>query len=459
MSLLVPAAVAGATSAKPVWRITSLSAPTNFAPGDGTESNDLYVVTVTNFGGAPSGAPIVVSDTLPAGLTYDAMGGYGEEGVQAGDDGRNEIVCSGGPPLSCTDTGALQPGQSLTLLVPVNVAGNAPASVINEVNVSGGGAPSASASETTTIGSTLPGFGFQSFDGSILGADGLPDTQAGSHPYAMTFDLNLNTLPHAEAFGRLDPAGNPKQLTTNLPAGLVVNPNATLTRCTEAQLESDFTGSGPSDPTKGCPDSSAVGTIRVKIGLPGFPLNNPTGLFNMVPPPGVPAELGFDADGFGIYVHLYGGVRTGGDYGLSATANDILQYGSIVGAQVELWGNPSEPSHDAVRGRCAVPSYHGPRLCSAPSSGKPLLTLPSTCSEPLTFSLAANSWQEPGNFISSSFSTHDLAGGPVGVTGCSALDFTPSLSVQPDTQAAGSPTGLSVDLRVPQDESLEPGWN
>jgi hypothetical protein len=346
----------------------------------------------------------------------------------------------------------LQPGQSMEMFVPVDVAANASGSVVNQVSVSGGGAPSVSTSETTRIGATPPGFGLQSFDGSVLGADGLPDAQAGSHPYSMTIDLNLNTLRLTRVFGRLDPAGNPKRLTVNLPAGMVANPTATLTRCTEAQLESDR---GGDELTNGCPDSSAVGTIRTTLGDVGFLNGAPVPLFNMVPPPGVPAELAFDVGNAGLYVHLFGGVRTGGDYGLSATANDILREGALLGARVELWGYPSDPSHDAVRGRCVSGSYFGPRPCSAPSSGKPFLTLPSACSGPLTTSLSANSWQEPGNFISDSFASHDLSGAPLGVTGCSLLDFSPSLSVQPDTAVAGSPSGLDVDLRVPQSESPE----
>ena len=75
--------------------------------------------------------------------------------------------------------------------------------------------------------------------------------------------------------------------------------------------------------SNGCPAASAVGTVEVlsdpgRLGLFTAPL------YNMVAPPGAPAELGFDAVSAGIYVHLLGGVRTGSDYGLSARSNDIL---------------------------------------------------------------------------------------------------------------------------------------
>jgi hypothetical protein len=40
------------------------------------------------------------------------------------------------------------------------------------------------------------------------------------------------------------------------------------------------------------------------------------------------------------------------------------------------------------------------------------------------------------------------------VTECGALDFTPSIEVQPETTASDSPTGLHVDLHIPQSEDL-----
>jgi len=451
VSCLAASTVANATPAKPAWTIALLSVPTNPAPGDSAENRDYYRVRVTNTGGAPSdGTPIVLSDTLPAGVTYNPLGGHVfEEGVEGEDDRGNFLACSAGPPVSCSYSGVVQPGQSLEMVVPITVPQNAPATVTDSASVSGGGALSVSTSETTTISSTLPRFGWQSFAGTTTGADGQPDTQAGSHPYEMSFDLNLNTLPVGI---RLNPAGNPKQITVNLPPGVVVNPGATLTRCTEAQLESDNRGSTL---TRGCPDSSAVGTIRTSLGVAGYLATQPLPLFNMVPPPGAPAEFAFDIGDAGLYAHMFGSVRTGSDYGLSSTTNDILQEGPLVGVRVELWGNPGDPSHDAMRGRCVYGDYFGPRPCPQPSADRPLLTLPSACSGPLTTSLSADSWQEVDNFAGDSFTTRDSTGNPLGVTGCAALDFSPSLNVQPDTQAAAVPSGLNVDLRVPQNESPE----
>ncbi|MGH2903692.1 MAG: hypothetical protein ACRDK7_08940 [Solirubrobacteraceae bacterium] len=226
---------------------------------------------------------------------------------------------------------------------------------------------------------------------------------------------------------------------------MIVDPNATPTKCTEVQLESDFDSGG------GCPDSSAVGTVQVISGEFGPAQEQATPLYNMVAPRGWAADLGFDAVA-GIYVHLRGVVRTGGDYGLSATANDILQEGFISGFSATLWGNPSDPSHDAIRGHCFLTGRNEGPSCAVTPSSTALLTLPTKCSGPLTTTIEAESWQEPNRFIPDSFVSHDSSGSQVGVTGCEKLDFSPSIIARPEPESAvaDSPSGLNFDLHVPQ---------
>ena len=58
---------ASAAPGSPRWTVTSVSSPTNFAPGD-QSGEDAYRVTVTNTGGVPSnGEPIAIVDELPEG--------------------------------------------------------------------------------------------------------------------------------------------------------------------------------------------------------------------------------------------------------------------------------------------------------------------------------------------------------------------------------------------------------
>jgi hypothetical protein len=54
------------------------------------------------------------------------------------------------------------------------------------------------------------------------------------------------------------------------------------------------------------------------------------------------------------------------------------------------------------------------------------------------------------------YDLHDQYEHPLGLTGCNRLTFEPSIGVTPDGQAGSTPTGLTVDVHVPQDASLNP---
>jgi hypothetical protein len=157
-------------------------------------------------------------------------------------------------------------------------------------------------------------FGVETFESSIVnqGATGgvVPDLQAGSHPYAITTTVTFNHVVTAteEEPPRVRTYGDPKDIEVNLPQGLIVKSGATEARCTEDELES------PEGPDS-CPNAAAVGVFSVD--LDGVEVIDEP-VYNMVPPAGVPAELGFDAAGIGLIVHVGGRLRTGGDYGLSA---------------------------------------------------------------------------------------------------------------------------------------------
>jgi hypothetical protein len=297
-------------------------------------------------------------------------------------------------------------------------------------------------------------FGIEKFENLIaMNIEGSPAIQAGSHPYSMTTTVVFNHHEVEEA--EILPDGDPKDIYVNLPRGMIVNPIATGTKCTEAELENEG----------GCPNAAAVGIATIYPGGLGINAIEHAAVYDIVPPPGVPAELGFDAvAAAGVIVHVVGRVRTGGDYGLSAEVSDISQKAGIYATTFTLWGNPADPSHNSSRGFCAT--RRGEEFveeggsCPFEGTGRWLLTLPSSCTgEALTTTMLADSWQEPG--------TADMDGTPdlsnphwrtasslsPAVTDCEGLDFSPSLTVRPDAEAAESPSGLSVDLHVPQEES------
>jgi hypothetical protein len=312
-------------------------------------------------------------------------------------------------------------------------------------------------------------FGVESFASSVVsnagGAGGRElDLQAGSHPYALTTSIAFNHVVTAIEAGqppRVRTYGDPKDIEVNLHTGVIVDPLAMKTRCTEAELES------PEGPAS-CPNAAAVGVVSIYFDDREV-LDEP--LYNMAPPAGVPAELGFNAAGIGLIMHVGGRLRTGGDYGLSADISEISEQRPIYGLELTLWGDPSAASHDEERGLCAdgeakqifkETGVH--ETCSVERTVTPFLTLPSSCTgEPLTTTIDTDSWQEPGALNPEG--TPDL-GDPrwqtatsssVPLTGCTSLDFNPKLTVgpaEPQAARAESPSGLSIDLKLPFEESV-----
>jgi hypothetical protein len=110
----------------------------NFTQG---QSNAAYTVVVSNQAGAgPTGGTVTVTENVPAGLTLVSMAGTG-------------WTCPGTAANNCTRSDVLNPGSSYpAITVTVNVSGNAPSQVTNQVAVSGGGSTGANAGDLTTIG-------------------------------------------------------------------------------------------------------------------------------------------------------------------------------------------------------------------------------------------------------------------------------------------------------------------
>ena len=103
------------------------------------QSGAAYSVTVSNAASAgPTSETVTVTENVPSGLTLVSMSGTG-------------WTCpSGGN--TCTRSDPLAAGASyLPITVTVNVASNAPASVTNQVTVTGGGSAQANASDPTNI--------------------------------------------------------------------------------------------------------------------------------------------------------------------------------------------------------------------------------------------------------------------------------------------------------------------
>jgi uncharacterized repeat protein (TIGR01451 family) len=436
--LLAAAALPAVThAAAPALRISVTSQPTNFAPNQINEDDEVpqYVIVITNVGSAAVSAPFTVTDTLPPGITQHGTG-------------LQTVTLTDADFPFQVNRPSLEPGESSRATIVVDVGNLATGSAVTDhVSLVGGGAPPAEAETDTTISSDDAPFGFLPDVGGlqITAPDGSPSVQAGSHPAQLFFELGLPSTPSGltEGRGALNGVGGGlRDLTTALPRGLVVDPGATSVRCTETQLVNHQ-----------CPEASQVGVITTDLGL--FASVNPitSQLYNMVPPRGTPVEFGFDFAEVDLFVHIDGGVRAG-DYSLTASATDIpAKFGlPVLGVRAELWGDPSASSHDFVRGAC-LGGAPGP--CSVPPLTVPLLTMPSACQGSLRQDLGATSWDEPGNFQTKSLFATDADGTQTPVSGCSQLDFSPSIGLQPSTSSADSPSGLDVDLQIPQQRSFK----
>lgn len=284
-------------------------------------------------------------------------------------------------------------------------------------------------------------FGIAGFDGQVTrDASGAPQAQAGAHPYEASTTITFNS--HTSGFFTVLPDTDVEHIRVDLPAGFIGDPSATPVRCTEAQLMNAT-----------CPASSQVGITALTLGS-FFPVQVYGNVYNMEPPPGSPASFAFLA--LGVPVHLNARVRTEGDYGVTVDVNHVNQGVPLLKSSLTLWGVPADPSHDPYRGSCLSQDF-GTSLGNCPTDAprKPFLTNPTDCSTgPVRTHLWVRSWT--GETDTSFFDTHlppPNQATLVGPEGCELLDFDPSLTMRPTTSAAGSPSGYTVDLNLPQNDN------
>lgn len=447
-----------ASAAAPAWRLDVLS-NTTAAPGETL----TYVVQITNAGEGTADAtanPVVFTATLPDGL--GALSVDNPLPFQAFPWDCSSLV-PGAQSFTCVNTTEQIPRAGFrSFSIDVEVAGDAADTVTSRFEVAGGDPsnPSATTVDPTRIAEEPPAFGIAAFDGGVTDAAGRAFTQAGGHPYAASVSIDFNTLTHPSPIkGRLWPPEPVKDVLADLPPGFVGDPTAAET-CTAAQL-----GTGGILARTQCPPAAQVGTALVRLnGLGARTVYGPLPIYNMVPPPDVPARFGFNV--VGTVVTLDAELRSASDYGLSARVRNISQGLAIAGATLTLWGVPAAAAHDAERA-CAgeeAPWSGGPS-CTSGGAQRAFLRNPTSCTADgvgLTTSVRVDSWVRPGAFEEASFVSHlpdgyPFApldwGPPVGPTGCAAVPFSPSVSVAPDAGRAGAPAGYAVEVTMPQSDA------
>lgn len=267
------------------------------------------------------------------------------------------------------------------------------------------------------------------------GVLGLP--QASSHPFAFTVAFKLNTDGKGHSEG-----GELRDAVIDLPPGMIGNPTA-VPRCTRQEFE----GFVPS-----CSPNSQVGIVVANLPEVGGQLPGP--LFNLVPPPGVAAELGFSFSGLNAIPNASLRSRSEG-YGVRVATNGIpLEATSI---EATIWGVPAAAEHDERRGQLPAEEKGG----STPYVGihKAFFTLPATCSEPLKTIVSIDSSLNPGVFVSGTAESLNSGGEPSSLPGCGAVPFNPAIAATTTGSQGSSSSGLNFNLKLPNEglENPEPG--
>lgn len=423
------AALGGVRASAPWWGLTSSERPRSL-PENG---EGQIVLTAENLGGQPTKGEVGIRDALPAGLRATGIEALTQSAV-----GEGEASCVLAS-LSCTITGVVRPYHVIEVRISVQVQG-ARSGEYNSAVVSGGGAVPVKASEELTVGGPQR-FGIERYSVIAENADGSIDAVAGSHPFQLTSVIALDTS--VSAGGSLSLPAAPREIDSRLPAGLVAAPSA-VSLCSQAQL----TG------TDGCPLGSVVGVASVTArssGSGGGGIGTlTTPIYDLQPVPGRAASFGVRA--FGVLISLQASTRSGGDYGVTIASQNITQAVSPISLRMTFWGVPSDPLHDGQRGAECLEGGS----CTPPSqrSLRPLLTMPASCAEPFEATATATSWGTPEHPSEEAQPvTYTL---PLPLGGCDSLPFTPSLAVNDSTTSASAPTGLSLDVHMPQEAGSTP---
>ncbi len=465
--LSVPCAHAE-TDPAPHWHILTRSAPSTLAPGQKGE----VIAILANLGDAPlegsAGEPVKIADVLPPGVI--ATGEMVAKPEYGNDDVLNTPVIKC-PELRCAYIGKLPPLISIELQIPVEASKGSEGVLGDNVVTAEGGvkghtAQPAEGRGPLKAGSAPVAFGVERYELTPETESGSTDVQAGSHPAQITttiaFNQTFTELNPGKEFPVPDVPELVKNIDTTLPPGLVGNTNGyVVPRCTGF----DF-GTVPEGNYNECPEDTAIGaalvTFHDQAPGPGY-LTETVPVFNIEPEAGEPARFGFEFER--VPVILNTAVQTGKGYAIEVSSKNISSTAGVLSTIVSIWGTPRSAVHDDARGwqclgggfKLEIQGGSHKQACieEAPAESEvhPYLTLPTTCAAPLSSSLQVESWQS-GEALPAALKPANS----VQLTGCGELPFegssAPTIRVQPDHSAASTPSGLKVELGVPQSTTL-----
>jgi hypothetical protein len=488
--VLLLASVSSAAT-DPVWRIDSLSNSTAEAGGA-----HRYLLQLANVGDSEAngtgGDPVKLDLSLPPQMAVKSIDlvipGFGSfpasmfgwncvgdgPGGPPGFEGAHEVTCEFAAAVEAHKT-------SFPTVITTDVAPGATGAPVAKFALSGAEVDNLATTADETRIAPEASFGIESFDVETTGKAGKAFTQAAGHPfaYSTTIDFNSETNPRVGNPGipfsqDAYPVEPVQDVVVDLPPGLVGNP-AAVAECTAGLLANAR-----------CPVDAQVGTVLIRVNAAvSLSFFGPIPVYNMEPPPGAPAQLAFNA--LGNIVALKAKLRSESDYGLSIVVPKISQGLDVVGNTLTIWGNPADSVHDFER-RCGEeaegkpgPEYVGDRTpgCASSASDFAFLRMPTSCTaagEGLPWSVAIDSWHNPGDFLSpgipdlgdsawdsASIEGHEAPGYPLspsewgatkGTEECEGVPVKGALAAQPTTLDTQTSSGLTVKVAVPN-----PGLN
>ncbi len=450
-----------ADAAAPHWTLRTDVEPSRLSP---TKGGWIVLLASDDAATATDGTPVRLTDTLPEGLAFEEA---------------EASILPSGEPLPCTFAGRVitcdyrgeevAPGhfaplplaangvEALTVKARIVPTGVLPPvlSPANVADISGGGAAPITVERDIEASEAETPFGLDApFAAQALDSEGREGTTAGAHPNLYTTEL-VQTIgvgpPELDGLGdtaefehRTGPTGGGfANATVVLPPGLVGDPLAAPT-CAEALLEPGRAG-------EECPSDSVIGEVAVlKLGVWGLsaPQHALEGsapvkpLYNVTPSRGHAAQFAFIFNG--QVATLYADVvHTPGGYTVEVTSTRTPRFVGLRGVTVTFFGDPVK--HDG-----------------GGTSSHALISMPANCAGgPLRTVSYIDSWDNQGaslpdgvpDLSDPAWIPSEAIAPPV--TGCNKLFFNPEISLHPTSSATDAPSGLHVDLRVPQNEEPE----
>jgi hypothetical protein len=203
--------------------------------------------------------------------------------------------------------------------------------------------------------------------------------------------------------------------------------------------DQEFISAGPTASLHGNAKPHLLGTAPI---FDVEPVGTETALFAFIVPT------------LNIPINIPVAVRTGSDYGLRFTVQDISQSTPLAAADLTFWGFPADSSHDLQRFPKGAPG--SPSNCAGLTDAScigqpvpasipvhPLTDNPTTCAGPLSTSLTVQTYQDPEH------PTTEQSSYPA-TTDCDREAFNPVLYASPTVSTTDSPSGLNIELSAPQ---------